>query len=287
MTNGFIGAEDYLKFDPPRADEVGARVPLTGSLRQALDRHLPDLAAKVGYGIALAFRGRMVVEVGKKVVVKYGEDVDIAEAESIQHVSRRTSIPLPHIIGTHKGQGVTFLIMSFVQGEPLDEVWDTLKKEAKRSISEELRRYFDQLRLLPGTYIGRIGSRPCWDPLFFGRDACGPFATEAELNSVICAMFHKIHPTVLSRTLPRMLKEGHRILFCHADFHPRNVIVKDERVCAIIDWEMAGYYPEHWEFEKAMFGIDWSSDWCLHLQDILKPYLDEYAVSRIYRRVLW
>lgn len=60
-------------------------------------------------------------------------------------------------------------------------------------------------------------------------------------------------------------RRGHQICFTHADLHPRNILVKKEakgprgwRVSGIIDWQMAGYYAEYWEYTKAMYeGFRW------------------------------
>lgn len=30
-------------------------------------------------------------------------------------------------------------------------------------------------------------------------------------------------------------------------------MIKNGRVAAIIDWEMAGWYPEYWEYAKAFY----------------------------------
>ncbi|SJL02453.1 uncharacterized protein ARMOST_05780 [Armillaria ostoyae] len=54
-----------------------------------------------------------------------------------------------------------------------------------------------------------------------------------------------------------LMREDHRIVLTHGDFHPRNIIVTDEpdgvtTISGIIDWEMARLYPERWEILKAM-----------------------------------
>ena len=45
----------------------------------------------------------------------------------------------------------------------------------------------------------------------------------------------------------------HEIVFTQGDLRPDNIMVKKGRVTAIIDWEMAGWYPDYWEFAKAFF----------------------------------
>jgi aminoglycoside phosphotransferase (APT) family kinase protein len=58
-----------------------------------------------------------------------------------------------------------------------------------------------------------------------------------------------------------MLIESHRVLVTRGDFHPRNIMVKDENVAAIINWELSEWYPEYWEFAKALQCWYWQNDW--------------------------
>lgn len=79
----------------------------------------------------------------------------------------------------------------------------------------------------------------------------------------------------------------HEIVFTHGDFRPPNIIVKDGRVSAIIDWELSGWYPEYWEFAKAFFLEYFTNDWAPYLLDILTPYFYEHLLHARLMRVLW
>ena len=48
------------------------------------------------------------------------------------------------------------------------------------------------------------------------------------------------------------LKENHRIILTHGDLHPRNIIIKDNTIAGIIDWELGGWYLEYWEYVKGV-----------------------------------
>ncbi|KAF2847826.1 hypothetical protein T440DRAFT_470650 [Plenodomus tracheiphilus IPT5] len=60
----------------------------------------------------------------------------------------------------------------------------------------------------------------------------------------------------------------HEIVFTHGDLRPDNIIFKDDRIKAIIDWEMAGRYPEYWEFVKAFYIEEFTNDWASHLLEL-------------------
>ena len=76
--------------------------------------------------------------------------------------------------------------------------------------------------------------------------------------------------------LSGMLPHSHRILFAHGDLRPHNIMVKDGNVAAIIDWERSGWYPEYWDYAKALLIWHWQNDWTDYLVQILEPYHAEY-----------
>ena len=58
--------------------------------------------------------------------------------------------------------------------------------------------------------------------------------------------------------IPAPIQEGfrqgigthHKIVFTHCDIAPRNIIVRDNRVVGFLDWEVAGWYPDYWDYVK-------------------------------------
>jgi hypothetical protein len=44
----------------------------------------------------------------------------------------------------------------------------------------------------------------------------------------------------------------------------------------LIDWEMAGWYPDYWEYSIAACGFGFDDDWPNKVGDILDPYLVEF-----------
>ncbi|PGH03320.1 hypothetical protein AJ79_07398 [Helicocarpus griseus UAMH5409] len=78
--------------------------------------------------------------------------------------------------------------------------------------------YIAQLRALKGAYIGRLDRSK---------------ATVADINAFGV--------------------EKHEIAFAHGDLSPWNVMVGDQaHITAIIDCEDSGWYPEYWEYYRAL-----------------------------------
>ncbi|CEJ92147.1 Putative Serine/threonine protein kinase [[Torrubiella] hemipterigena] len=56
------------------------------------------------------------------------------------------------------------------------------------------------------------------------------------------------------------LSEDHEIVFTPGDIAARNILIREGRIAAIIDWEFAGWYPAYWEYVFALRGLD-NVDW--------------------------
>ena len=70
------------------------------------------------------------------------------------------------------------------------------------------------------------------------------------------------------------------IKMTHADLHRENIIIsstKPSRVLAIVDWEQAGWYPDYWEYCKALYTCNYESEWRQEWVDkFVDPRMDEF-----------
>ena len=120
-----------------------------------------------------------------------------------------------------------------------------------------------------------------------GRLGVGPFANEDAFNERLIettARFDRrvIFPDAETRS---RLRGDHAIVFTHGDIAPRNIIVRGDTVVALLDWEQAGWYPEHWEMVKAMWCPPISQPsrelWTEAVKDMFdKDYEEEWQVER-------
>jgi len=51
------------------------------------------------------------------------------------------------------------------------------------------------------------------------------------------------------------------LCFTHGDLTPLNIMVKDERVTGIIDWETSRWWPSYWEYTTAWHCNPWVHFW--------------------------
>ncbi|EIN06796.1 kinase-like protein, partial [Punctularia strigosozonata HHB-11173 SS5] len=212
------------------------------------------------------------------------------EAEALAFVQQNTSIPLPRVLDSweddDKSQEKAYLLMEFVQGDTLRHAWPTMTQEARNYAIAQLRAYVAELRSLrqPGPpWIGSCSRGPGVDHRIQTTDGTFPC-----LPSV--AAFHDFLLRRLCKRAPPERYQAHRckykddypIVFSHADFHPGNILVDPStgKVNAIIDWEMAGWWPAYWEYRKALYGINVEDpEWLKIIPQIMDEYPDELAVD--------
>ncbi|KAJ5481848.1 hypothetical protein N7475_000660 [Penicillium sp. IBT 31633x] len=204
--------------------------------------------------------GRTVIRVGDNLVVKSG-NLRSHEAQTLRFIATNTTIPVPKIHDIHWEDGkVVAIVMDYMPGKRLDEAWDTLHSDQKLSIASELHSYINQLRDLKGDYIRAID---CGKAVI-GQIASiegGPFDSEQQFNEFILADIVRSAPDILRHYAKFALMDNHEIVFTHADLSPRNILVEGGRVTAILDWEYAGWYPEHWEYIQALRQLKPMPDW--------------------------
>ena len=185
---------------------------------------------------------------------------DASEAYALNLIFSKTTIPVPRVRRVVKNKWDHLIVMDYIPGRTLAEVWSSFSLWKKIRIAFTLRRYIRQLRRLtapPGAPPGPIsvlGPRRCYIPTFFGpiMPGRGPFASYEELTAFFnerCKMgldnhdIPKEHPwrrVPFDNSLP--------LVFSHMDLNPRNIIEGEDGTLWLIDWAWSGYYPPWFEY---------------------------------------
>ncbi|KAH6856237.1 kinase-like domain-containing protein [Chaetomium sp. MPI-CAGE-AT-0009] len=194
--------------------------------------------------------------------LKYRGEADLVRNEfnALWRVHTETSIPVPSPLDAIPDEDDnSYLLMTRVPGAPLWRCEELFSDTDCDDVVAQLQDYLAQLRGMPKTVnpymaICNTLGEACREHRIRGAAPIGPFADEAAFSQ--CVRFSD-EPS----------RRGHRIVFTHADLNPRNILVdrfvrRDGstgwRVTGIVDWETAGYYPEYWDYTKALFeGFRW------------------------------
>jgi len=79
------------------------------------------------------------------------------------------------------------------------------------------------------------------------------------------------------------------VVFSHGDLLPRNIIVDGSTITAIVDWELAGFYPEYLEYCR-MNSPDWMTPkWHYVVQSVFPGQPRQALVDSFHRltSVVW
>ncbi|KXT00473.1 hypothetical protein AC578_1914 [Pseudocercospora eumusae] len=184
-------------------------------------------------------------------VRKCGSRVRIEESLALEFASS-LQLPVPAVHSVHSCSQRTEILMEFVDGECLEEAWMAMNAEQKKDVARQLRHIVADMRRAQARDRPRIGafSGPVRDCRQFSDYVGGPFDCEAEFNTAFVLDFLAGTPSLIRSAVADALSTDSRIVFTHGDLTPRNIIVKEGRVQALLDWEYAGWYPEYWEYVK-------------------------------------
>ncbi|RTE75382.1 hypothetical protein BHE90_010155 [Fusarium euwallaceae] len=203
---------------------------------------------------ASKYSKKKVLKIDSKTVVKLAPDLDMTEVDNLVFIRSRTTIPVPKILNAYEKDGCQYVVMEFLEGEKLESAWPKLSVEDRESICSELHEYLGQMRNIPApkALIGSVSGGPAVDRRSLGALKGGPFACEEEFNKWQLEQLRDNTPLLNQDMYAAMHRTDHKIVFSHGDLGFHNIMIRDGHITAILDWEYAGWYPEHWDFCKSL-----------------------------------
>ncbi|CAF9924965.1 MAG: hypothetical protein ALECFALPRED_002876 [Alectoria fallacina] len=221
-------------------------------------------------GSAGAYRGIYITETNA--LVKFGPHVfPSREAATMKYVLQSCpDIPVPVVYDFWTGDdGFGYISMAPMPGKDLDEIWPELDSLERESVMKDYKAILQRLRALdpsPDTpiQIGAIDGGPAVDHRPSDRRSSGPFSTEAELNNWLLSLIHpdyqEYHSDFFVETVKGSMRDNHKWRMTHGDMGPHNILVENGRITAVLDWELAGWYPEYWEYVKMIQYLPFECD---------------------------
>ena len=218
---------------------------------------------------------------GPRSVLKSTPVARTAEAANVEYIARNTTIPVPRVHDVFTIDKHTYIILDYIKGFEFSH--KALSVEQQESIYEELKGYITQMRALKPARPGRVESAD-GSGLFDTRfgSPFPPFESIEKFHS------HIGHDAILEidkhrKAWPRfqaMRNRQYCTKFTHSDIAPRNILVNNGKIVAIIDWEMAGWYPEYWEYTMwAASNHNSSQRWHELREEVLERYPEEFWVD--------
>lgn len=217
---------------------------------------------------------------------------NMAEAYAMQFVAQQTSIPVPKLICAFMYKNCTYIVMSRIKGRMIFERWRERSDESKRRIFEQLRVMITELRSIPvpdGIGVGSVTGGPFYDCRLPTKHHWGPFSTVRAFHQELA---NGIDPDLDYEDLPERMPELFRfyrqasntLVFTHGDLSSFNIMVQDDKVAGIIDWEMSGWLPMYWEYSCAKDAAPLNTFWAEEIDHFLTPMPYEFEMEMIRRR---
>lgn len=216
-----------------------------------------------------------------KTIIKSGKSISLEEAEALQ-VAAHAGLLVPRIFTTDSQPGgINILQMSHVEGQPLSELWPTMTPRQKRGIALQLRGILATMRALqaPAGLVGACSGGQFRDTRLCHSHYFPSLDNEDEFNRYLISSLSHVTPRPVRDAFARQQRNNHRIVFTHGDLSPRNIIVLNDTIVGIVDWEEAGWFPEYWEYVKFFLrtGAD-DGDWPSYAYDIFPQVYHDQLV---------
>ncbi|KUJ16631.1 kinase-like protein [Mollisia scopiformis] len=226
--------------------------------------------------------------------IKYGPAVQLSEAAALRFVAEMTSVPVPKVYSAFQKDRSSYIIMDFIDGEVIGEGWDKRSEAEKASLFAQLKDMFEELHNIPHPRPGVLASsdmQSLYDKrLWKGSHGFGPFANESDFHMFLRCGVHIEDDMIKKETCTWVTDEQKEemrqmvICFTHGDASSSNVMVKDGKVVALIDFELSGFYPEYWEYTTAMNVNRFDGFWKEEVPKFLKQYPEELQMEELRRK---
>ncbi|KAF4459748.1 phosphotransferase family [Fusarium albosuccineum] len=237
---------------------------------------------------------RPVIFESLRLFVRFGKEpqVTIAEGQCLWALRQYLpGVPVPEIYGWVEEDDQMFIYMELVEGTTLERRWDSLCRNERINVCEQLRSMIDEVRQLQqdpkNQFLGHINRGPYNDFIFTNGGSmppAGPFLSVREFHDWLSAMIKRgigVHwPGYAEEDIPdpyrQLLPDNSTVVFTHADLHRSNIMVTEDssscRIVALIDWRQSGWYPDYWEFCKAEITPEGRSEW---VTEYIPRFLEE------------
>ncbi|THW50911.1 kinase-like protein [Aureobasidium pullulans] len=217
--------------------------------------------------------------------------LDVSESAAIEYIREHTSVPVPKIYCAFTYRNKTYIAMERIKGTMLADGWLQRSEESRSRILNQLKTMIEEIRSIRsphGSSVASVDGGSLNDPRLPGIGTIYPTPTARRFGPFedINAFHrwlrrpHKDADDAFPDEVNEMIKAHEETdwgqpFFTHGDLSSFNIIVKDDKVTGIIDWETAGWYPHYWEYTRASRVSPQNAWWVDYLDRFLEPKPNE------------
>lgn len=209
----------------------------------------------------------------------------------MEFIRERTSVPVPKIYCAFTYRNKTYIAMERIKGTMIADGWLQRSEESRSRILNQLKTMIEEIRSIRsphGSSVASVDGGSLNDPRLPGIGTIYPIPTARRFGPFedINAFHrwlrrpHKGADDAFPDEVNEMIKAHEETdwgqpFFTHGDLSSFNIIVKDDKITGIIDWETAGWYPHYWEYTRASRVSPQNAWWVDYLDRFLEPKPNE------------
>ncbi len=189
--------------------------------------------------------GNLVIKLSDRAVIKFGVGVKGEEADNLKKAHELLDptivrVPLLYRFFTHQLFG--YIVMEYMEGRIIEPL------EAPDLVSKVVRivNHFGEIYgCKPGPLGGGVSRGLLWP-----EDEDILLNTTQDLEDFFNSRLRENHR--------KLILGDCRLVLCHLDIAPRNILWLNNGSICFLDWESAGFYPRSFEFcgQYCIFGKD-------------------------------
>ena len=213
------------------------------------------------------------------------------EYQALKLIDKNTSIPAYRVIAVYNRPEGKVVEYEGIPGTSLDTCWNDLSIDKKRKVISDLGRFVDQLRKMaaPKHFVIGDSTMGAAKDLRFGEGKIGPFYSLDSFHNFLRRGYSSkaFNGDCVKKVHEERPKSGtpYELKFTHGNLTPRNVLIDNAgRVCALIGWESAGWYPEYWDYVQMCQNTDVNSlaaeEWLTMMRSAMPKYDEELECDR-------
>jgi aminoglycoside phosphotransferase len=227
--------------------------------------------------------------------IKFGESVTLQEANTIRFVAKHTTIPVPKVHYAFIHHNTTYILMERIRGETIAKKWHSLSDASKSSIFSQLKQMIQELRSVPcqNDKVSNVDGGPVHD-YRIQPSSWGPFGTITDFhlslrNNVTLKSLelpNSLGPAAIS-DLKQLIAFHESVprapVLTHGDLSSLNILIRDDTVVGIIDWDTAGWLPYYWEYTMALHANPQNYFWQNQVGNFLSEQEVELSMDKLRR----
>ncbi|KAJ0124414.1 protein kinase subdomain-containing protein [Diaporthe amygdali] len=237
-----------------------------------------------------------VYPLSRRMVVKTGSDVRLTEAATMKFIAEKTNIPVPRVLSAFLRNGAAYIVMEKIEGQELAKLWHHISDETRANLLGQLRQIVDELRALEPPSEFCVGSCTGGSLQDFRQSRApppvrfGPFRTMQDFHSWLrdglkqgeAENMEQAELDSVNEMIARQDGPWPPPVFTHGDLNPSNILVRDDKIVGIIDWEMSGWYPHYWEYTSLKIGSHLvNPTWDENIDKFLSPFPDDLKMEKV------